>query len=147
MRVNVTALKDSLREPDVHQAKMLHVLSDGGEQALYVDIVDADQSGVLVTPRESRVFEGQSFAYQVQLCSQPTSNVVVEISASSHLSVSIEYLTFTPENWAQPQTVRVKSLEDNIDLEDVRSFNNSALRYIRGQKLSPHVCSNVRQCH
>ena len=77
--------------------------------------MDADQSGVLVTPRESRVFEGQSFAYQVQLYSQPTSNVVVEISASSHLSVSIEYLTFTPENWAQPQTVRVKSLEDNID--------------------------------
>ena len=130
VQVNVTALKDSLKEPDVHRAKLLHVVADtsgGGEQILYADIIDGDQSGVLVVPSEARVLEGNMFSYHVQLYSQPTDDVTVEISSSSQLSLSAESLTFTPETWAAPQLVTVTSLEDSIDFG--RVFETLVVHY------------------
>ena len=53
--------------------------------------------------------------YTIQLDSKPTSDVTVTIGDPSNTAVTAEpaALTFTPDNWNEPQTVTVTCAEDN----------------------------------
>jgi hypothetical protein len=53
---------------------------------------------------------GNTAQYRVSLYTQPTSNVTIAVSLSgggSGVVVSSPTLTFTPQNWAAPQTVTI----------------------------------------
>ncbi len=66
------------------------------------------------------VDEGDDGTYTVVLTTKPTSDVTVTINDPSNTDVTTdpETLTFTPENWDEPQTVTVSAAEDDDELHE-----------------------------
>ncbi len=97
---------------------------DGTVQGLTVTattltIEDDDTRGIAVSPTNLTVAEGRSKSYTVVLSSQPTADVTVtpSVSGDSDVTVAPSKLTFTEDNWDQPQTVTVSAAQD-ADAED-----------------------------
>jgi hypothetical protein len=73
--------------------------------------------GVTVTESggSSNVAEGGATdTYTVVLNAAPTANVTVTINSGTELMVAPATLTFTPANWAVPQTVTVTAVDDAL---------------------------------
>ena len=82
-----------------------------------VNVKDNDPRGVTVTVTlqdgQLPVGEAASGMYTVQLDTQPTATVTVDVGgASGELTVSPSRLFFTPDNYSTPQPVRVYAGED-----------------------------------
>ena len=84
-----------------------------------VTVTDDDAAGVSIDPTALTVVEGQSNAYTVVLTSQPSADVTVTVSGHDGTDLSLsgqtltnDELTFTPDNWNQPQTVTVSAAQD-----------------------------------
>ncbi len=114
---NVPICADSIAEGD--ESFTIQLSNPTGGAALgttttaTVTIIDDDAAGFTVTPTALNVTEGGAAAtYQVSLTSQPTSDVIITISANSQLTVSSTTLTFTPLNYNTPQTVTVSANSD-----------------------------------
>ncbi len=90
----------------------------GSPSTATVALTDDDASRLSV-PASLSVDEGGSEDYTVVLESEPTSSVTVAVTvaAGSDLVASPPSLTFTQQNWSQPQTVTVTAAHDN-DLDD-----------------------------
>ncbi|MCD4727189.1 MAG: hypothetical protein K8R46_05985, partial [Pirellulales bacterium] len=71
------------------------------------------------------VFGGDSDTYTVVLESQPSANVVITVTPDEQIEVNSATLTFTPENWDQPQTVTVTAVDDFVD-ENLRHHGTIA---------------------
>jgi hypothetical protein len=87
----------------------------GNDASADLTIYDDDIPGMRIreTGNTSRLFEGVAGdQYTVELTSQPTENVVIEVLAGGEVSPSQTQLTFTPGNWNKPQTVQL-SLPNN----------------------------------
>ncbi len=87
--------------------------------ATTLTIEDDDTRGIAVSPTNLTVAEGRSKSYTVVLSSQPTGAVTVtpSVSGDSDVTVAPSKLTFTEDNWDQPQTVTVSAAQD-ADAED-----------------------------
>ncbi len=86
-------------------------------------ITDDETPGVTVSPTTINVAEGHgSASYTVVLDAEPTSNVVIDITAPSGITVSPSTLTFTPsgatDKWDVEQTVTVTADSDNDDNDE-----------------------------
>ena len=79
-----------------------------------VTVDDDETAGVTVSETTLTVAEGGSGAYTVVLDTQPTSNVVINVTktGSTDVTVSPATLTFTPSNWDTAQTVTVAAAQD-----------------------------------
>ena len=86
--------------------------------------------GITLDPTELSVTEGvQSGAtYTVALASQPTDSVTITISGFENTDLTLDNpnLTFTTDNWATVQTVRVTAAEDNDDDNDIETLRHEA---------------------
>ncbi len=103
------------------------VIGDGGAT---VTITDDDQEGgggvdpgtgapgVKVTSLNNIEVEegGKTDTLTVVLTSKPTEDVTVPLYRDFGITISANSLTFTPENWDQPQTVTITA-EDDTDVE------------------------------
>jgi hypothetical protein len=80
--------------------------------------IDDDSAGINVQPAGPMLTTeaGGSAGFTVALFSEPTSDVNIAISSGdpSEGEVSPVNLTFTPVNWAAPQTVTVTGVDDSI---------------------------------
>ena len=80
--------------------------------------VDNDSAGFTVTPTSGLVTSegGGQATFTIVLTSQPTADVVVPLTSSNTAegTVSPTSLTFTPTNWAAPQTVTVTGVDDLV---------------------------------
>ena len=88
------------------QAKsvMVQVLEDAGPAA----------PGVRISPTALTIKEGTSKRYTVQLKKKPSDSVTVTVAGmEGDVDVDESELTFTPENWGQPQFVEVEVAEDD----------------------------------
>ena len=56
---------------------------------------------------------GNELQYSVVLSTQPTSNVIVDVTGDKQLNVSTPQLIFTPTDWDQPQAVTVAAVQDD----------------------------------
>jgi hypothetical protein len=89
------------------------------------EVVDDDTAGVLVDAGDGvavgEVLPPDSFS--VALDSEPTAPVEVAIESSdpTEASVDPDVLTFTPEDWDQPQTVTVTGIQDGL-LDETQEF-------------------------
>ena len=61
---------------------------------------------------------GDSDSYTIALSNQPSSEVTVDIITDEQIDTNIATLTFSPENWNQPQEVIVSATEDNLQEGD-----------------------------
>ena len=53
-------------------------------------------------------------SYELTLGRQPNSNVTINLTTDKQVSTDFSSLTFTPDNWNQPQTVNVNAIDDAL---------------------------------
>jgi glucose/arabinose dehydrogenase len=86
--------------------------------------------GLIVTPTQLQTDEGALAAFSVRLAIAPASNSTVTVARTSgdtDLTVSSgATLTFTPSNWATPQTVMLNAAEDADATSDTANFTVSS---------------------
>ena len=131
--VTVTGIDDSIDDGD--QNSTVTVAVNAGSTAdnnfdslassqVTVTTTDNDTSGVATSVASITVSEaGTTGTFTVVLDSQPTGNVVFDITASDtgEASVSAAQLTFTTSDWDTPQTVTVTGVDDSLDDGDQSS--------------------------
>ena len=83
-------------------------------------IVENDTAGVAVSPTALSVPEGGSGSYTVVLATRPDGTVTVTaaVATGTDVAVSPGILTFTADNWSEPQEVTVRAAEDADALAD-----------------------------
>lgn len=89
----------------------------GSQATDTVTIFDDDQAGIRLresgnTTQLREEVSGDS--YTLELTSQPTSNVIVDLSTSGEVTPSQTRFTFTAANWNVPQTVTLPQVNDSI---------------------------------
>lgn len=71
------------------------------------------------TDGDTQVTEGgDSDSYTITLGSQPSSDVVIDLTTDDQLTTDVTSLTFTPDNWNVSQTVTVTAIEDDLQEGD-----------------------------
>jgi glucose/arabinose dehydrogenase len=118
----VTVFEEGLRGPiDVEAAAdgNLYILTHtGGELFRVTSGTTTQPNSLVVSAAGVDVKEGTSETITVALASRPAGNVVVAVAKASgdrSISVSPASLTFTPGNFAAPQTVTVTAAQDPGD--------------------------------
>ena len=71
---------------------------------------------------------GDNDSYTVTLGSQPNSEVVVDIISDDQVDTDVTALTFTPDNWNQPQSVTVSAVEDELQEGDHQGVISHSVR-------------------
>ena len=61
---------------------------------------------------------GDNDSYTIALGNQPSSEVTVDIITDEQIDTNVATLTFSPENWNQPQEVIVSATEDDLQEGD-----------------------------
>ena len=85
-----------------------------GECFSIVTIADDDAAMLTVSPAELTIVEGGGATYTVVRTTQPRGNVTVRVEgASGDVTVSPTTLTFTVNDWDDPQTVMVHTTADD----------------------------------
>ena len=125
--VKFTAIDDSIDYGDVTVSVNIksssadinyNNLSSGFE----IIVKDNDTSGIIADTTQATINEGQHITRAFKLKSQPTSNVVLNISSNdtnSRLSISKSSLVFTESNWNIEQSVVFTAIDNNIKDGDV----------------------------
>ena len=105
--------------------------SCGSKCTVTVTITDNDTAGVTVSESSLTVTEEDATGdtYTVVLDSKPTANVTISIGGQSGTDVTAapSPMTFTPTNWATPQTVTVTAANDADLGNDMVSLSHSAM--------------------
>ncbi|KAB8141140.1 hypothetical protein F8S13_20255 [Chloroflexia bacterium SDU3-3] len=128
--VTVQAVNDAIKEAAQNITIPYTITtSDPAYQGLSITpltltLMDNDVAGVQISGVSSglTVAEGGSGSYTLMLTSQPTANVTIVVSADSQLRVGASYstaagsqtVTFTPQNYAIPQTVKIWAVDDSV---------------------------------
>ncbi|MEK7950001.1 hypothetical protein [Luteolibacter soli] len=88
-----------------------------GSQTVTATVTDDDTQALITSPTSITISEAGSGTSGVRLAFQPSSNVTVSLGSSdtTAATVSPSILTFTPANYATPQTITVNGVAD-IDL-------------------------------
>ena len=126
--VTVAAADDDVDDGD-ESVSLTHAVVDADSATEYagvagapvtVTVTDNDSAGVTVSPTTLSITEGASGSYSVELTSEPTGDVVVEISGHTGDGVvtvdgssSVVSLTFTTASWNTAQTVTVAAVDDS----------------------------------
>ena len=87
--------------------------------------IDDDSAGVSVSPTSLTVDEGGSGSYTIELDTQPTADVTVNIASGGDVTTSPSSLTFTTSDWSAAQTVTVSAAEDDDSSDDTQTVSHS----------------------
>ena len=92
-------------------------------------VVDDDEEiSVAVSPSELTLDEGGAGQLSVALKSRPSGAVLVRVwrSTADHIAVNKLRMRFTPENWSEPQTVRLRARQDEDAADETTVFTFTA---------------------
>ncbi|MFO8000975.1 MAG: Ig-like domain-containing protein, partial [Marinilabilia sp.] len=138
--VTVTGVNDDLEDGDISYTLTLRVVEDQSDETFHglsasVEVLNADNDNAeLITEHTNDPLQtsedGASDHFTIELNNQPISNVVINISGLDETegSLSVAYITFTPDNWNNPRTVTVTGVDDNLADGDI--FYNLTLRVV-----------------
>ncbi len=123
--VTVTGLDDTVQDGDVVHAIVTAAATSTDPAYNGVDALDAvvvnldnDAAGLNITPKGmltvSEAGAGATLNFDVVLPCEPTANVTVSFTSSDTTegTVSPASRTFTPDNWAQPQSFTLTGVDD-----------------------------------
>ncbi|MBQ9393977.1 MAG: hypothetical protein IJU23_00435, partial [Proteobacteria bacterium] len=124
--IKVTGVDDYLIDGDqTYTIKVTTTSEDKDFDALVAESavltnLDTTKPGFVVSETSLMTYEDQTAEpakFTVALISQPAADVTVKIHSSKEEegTVSPTSLTFTKDNWNEPQTVTVKGVDDEID--------------------------------
>ncbi len=128
--LRVTASEDDDARNDTGRITL--VSSGGGSDSvprvITVAVDDNDETGLRLEPAELELNENAVGTFTVELTSQPTGRVVLEVFSSDGAAAEATpaRLTFRPGNWDQPQTVTVSALDDADFSDESVEVNLSA---------------------
>jgi hypothetical protein len=119
--VVVTVADDNIAEGQ-HNSRIRQTVSSSDEKydgiavdSMTISITDNETAGVIVTPNEVAVGEGEGpEAYVVVLASQPSSKVEISVSTDGQTVVDPVQLTFRRAEWNAPQMVNVRAVDDDV---------------------------------
>jgi hypothetical protein len=119
--VVVTVADDNIAEGQ-HSGRIGQTVSSGDQKydgvavdSMTISITDNETAGVIVTPNEVAVVEGEgSEAYVVVLSSQPSRKVEINVSTDGQTAVDPVQLTFRRAEWNAPQMVNVTAVDDDV---------------------------------
>lgn len=125
--VTFTAIDDSIDDGDVTVSVTIKSTSsdinyDSLSSGFAITVKDNDVSGIIADTTKATINEGQHITRAFKLKSQPTSNVILNISSNdtnSRLSISKSSLVFTESNWNIEQSVVFTAIDNNIKDDDV----------------------------
>ena len=91
----------------------------GAPRTAEITIIDNETPADAVILEESdgntQVTEaGESDSYSVVLSSQPSANVDVSLTADNQVNTDVSSITFTPDNWDEPQIATVTTVDDSL---------------------------------
>ena len=119
--VTFTAIDNSIADGDVTVSVTIKSTSadinyNNLSSGFAITVKDNDTSGIITDTTSATLTEGQYITRSFKLKSQPTSNVILNISSNnnSRLSITPQSLTFTPSNWNTTQSVTFTAIDDNI---------------------------------
>ena len=95
--------------------------SDGQKVTLFLQ----EKLGVILTPSTLTVDEGGTADYTVQLSSEPTAGVTVDITGGGDVTVNPTSLTFTTTTWDTAQTVMVTAAQDDDGADDTLTVGHA----------------------
>ena len=96
-----------------------HTASGGGydeqEVVLTLTVEDSGKAGLKLSATNLTLDEGTESSFSVSLKTQPSAEVMVAVGTPGNGVISVDAgpLTFTSEDWAEPQTVMVTATEDD----------------------------------
>ena len=125
--VKFTAIDNSIADGDVTVSVNIKSTSsdinyNNLSSGFAITVKDNDTSGIITDNTSVTITEGQHITRTFKLKSQPTSNVVLNISSNdnnSRLSISNSSLVFTESNWSIEQSVVFTAIDNNIKDGDV----------------------------
>lgn len=125
--VKFTAIDDSIDDGDVTVSVNIKSASsdiyyNNLSSGFAITVKDNDTSGIIADTNQATVTEGQSITRTFKLKSQPTSNVILNISSNdtnSRLSISKSSLVLTESNWNIEQSVVFTAIDNNTKDDDV----------------------------
>ena len=135
--VKVSAAQDADAADD--QAQLGHAVSYTTDRSgpynsvlaagVAVTVTDDETAGVTVSETTLTVVEGASNTYTVKLDPQPSSDVVISVTASGNTDVTVSpaRLTFTSSNWSTAQTVTVSAAHDADAVNDTASIAHAVV--------------------
>ncbi len=151
--IKITGIADKLaEESETILIKISGVSSnsgaiENGNQQATVNITDDDTAALKITESEDSTLvneNGSTDTFTVKLGSQPTSDVVVDLTVSdgTEAKISTSSLTFTTSDWNSAKTVTVTGVDDNIYDQSVNvtiklAVNTSSTADLAYAKLSP----------
>jgi MYXO-CTERM domain-containing protein len=102
----------------------LWYVGHGGE--IFRTVYNAAPQGVVVMPLHLRLQEGGRGVVNVRLQQQPAQNVTVTAAfmggSDADVTMTGAPLTFTPQNWDQPQTITVAAAHDADTTDDTATI-------------------------
>ncbi len=126
--ITVTGVNDNIDRDDF--ATITVAVNDVGsdnafdalaDQTVAITLTDDDSAAYTVSETSLTIDEnGGTGTFTVVLDTEPTSNVVFDISSDDNdeATVSIAQLTFTTANWDTPQSITVTGVDDNTNGND-----------------------------
>lgn len=125
--VKFTAIDNSIADGDVTFSVTIKSTSadinyNNLSSGFTITVKDNDVSGIITDTTQATINEGQNITRTFKLKSQPTSNVILNISSNdtnSRLSISKSSLVFTESNWNIEQSVVFTAIDNNIKDDDV----------------------------
>ena len=126
VRLTLRPQQDDVAEGDetIEVEGMAVVGNTGVERIVRVVTItlkDDDLPDVVIDPTALAVPEGGSNTYTVKLTTEPTGNVTIGMItglSATDISVDRTMLTFTRNNWNQPQEMTVRAVEDEDAIVD-----------------------------
>ena len=132
--VTVTALGDDDAEPN-DPVTLSHTVrgSDYGDgndvrvDPVKVTVSEKDDHGIVIDTTNMPDMEGESGTYAVELESQPTGTVTVQVrSDSSKLTLKPSQLKFSASDWNKEQTIRVRAEHDDDADDELVTLTHTA---------------------
>ena len=149
--IPLTIVDDNLDENNETIIATLSSVSSGllGSTTTYTyTILDNDTAGITISPTSdlTTTEAGGTDTFTIVLNSQPTSNVVINLSSSdtSEGMVSPSSITFTSSNWNTPQTITVSGVDDYLldgNIAYTINISNSISSDSNYNGLAPNVSS------
>lgn len=124
--VKFTAIDNNIYDGDVTvsvniKSSSADIYYNNLSSGFAITVKDNDTYGIIADTTPTTITEGQHITRSFKLKSQPTSNVILNISSNdtnSRLSISKSSLVFTESNWNIEQSVVFTAIDNNIKDDD-----------------------------
>ncbi|MDM8565039.1 choice-of-anchor Q domain-containing protein [Candidatus Halobeggiatoa sp. HSG11] len=128
--VTVSVEDDKLAEGEHKHNPIQHQVSsedlnykDLEVENVTVNIIDNDISNILLSTYNLNFNEGESDNITVALTMAPTQPVTVNFIPEAGITLSPKSITFDDNNWNNPQTIAVVSIEDEIITNEIHTVH------------------------